>query len=94
MKNALLLAFIVGAGACTHQGPVYNWYHPLGGEFLFAFDANECRSAVAELGQQLGVDPSGPFFKCMENRGYSLVTAGNSAGDTQSWADLVVNESK
>ena len=75
MKKLVLTFLIVGlTSACTTSpGPTYSWYHPLGGELLFSFDHNECVSQLAAIGIVPGTDLNGPFFKCMQNRGYSLV---------------------
>lgn len=51
----------------------FSWFHPQGGEFLFAYDKSECESFVVDQNKSLGVDQNGPFFTCMRLRGYSLV---------------------
>ena len=74
MKGTLLtILAVLAVSGCTAQGPVYSWYHPLGGEYLFAYDHGECVSEMQEMGLSLGNNTDGPFFKCMENRGYSLI---------------------
>jgi len=55
------LASMAGTG-CAHKSPVYAWSHPSGGEYLFAFDTQEC-----------GADSGEAFFICMKSRGYFLV---------------------
>ena len=69
--------FIIGAflalGGCAAQPASFSWYHPEGGEFLFAYDSNECATTVAAAGHRLGADIDGPFFQCMHARGYYLV---------------------
>ena len=71
----IFIALAAGLAACSHQTPSFSWYHPMGGEYLFAYDANECEASVAAQGKQLGVDTEGPFFQCMHSRGYYLVDA-------------------
>lgn len=61
------------AGCAGNPAPQFSWYHPDGGEFLFSFDADQCRSSVLAGGSQLGADPAGPFFQCMRARGYQLL---------------------
>ena len=74
MKNvtAVLAACALFAG-CSAKPPVYSWYHPLGGEYLFAYDHDECVGELAESGLLPGADVNGPFFVCMRSRGYSLI---------------------
>ncbi len=55
------LASMAGTG-CAQKSPVYAWSHPAGGEYLFAFDTQEC-----------GADTGEAFFTCMQSRGYFLV---------------------
>ena len=55
------LASLAGTG-CAQKSPVYAWSHPSGGEYLFAFDTQEC-----------GADTDEAFFTCMQSRGYFLV---------------------
>ena len=62
-------------GACAAPGKDFSWYHPQGGEYLFAYDRNACETVVADRGLSLGTDISGPFFQCMHARGYYLVDA-------------------
>jgi hypothetical protein len=74
MKKLVPPLFFFGLmSGCSTTGPTYSWYHPFGGEYLFAFDHNECVSELADMGMMPGTDIDGPFFKCMQNRGYSLV---------------------
>ena len=74
MINKILLFLTVGAlGGCALKAPVFSWYHPQGGEYLFAFDSDECKAVVAEQGLQLGTDLDAPYFQCMQQRGYYLV---------------------
>ncbi|MEE4280725.1 MAG: hypothetical protein V2I41_02200 [Pseudomonadales bacterium] len=74
-KTALITVALLAISGCASQTPTFSWYHPMGGEYLFAFDAGECTEIVAQQGQQLGVDTQGPFFQCMHSRGYYLVDA-------------------
>jgi hypothetical protein len=64
-----LLALLAG---CTQQSLEFTWYHPQGGEYLFAFDHDACVQRVRTQGHELGTDRRGPFFQCMRDRGYSL----------------------
>jgi|GEM_PF-3152671 len=72
---ALITVALLAISGCASQAPTFSWYHPMGGEYLFSFDAGECTEAVAQQGQQLGTDTQGPFFQCMHARGYYLVDA-------------------
>ncbi len=65
-----VLAFL---GGCTAGAPEYSWFHPQGGEYLFAYDKDECEAEVISQGTRLGTDLAGPFFTCMHSRGYFLV---------------------
>ena len=73
--NLLLLFAVLSIAGCASNGPTYSWYHPLGGEYLFAYDKGECESVVFEQGMARGTDLQGPFFQCMHQRGYYLVGA-------------------
>ena len=74
MKMKLFIALgVLALGGCAAQPASFSWYHPEGGEYLFAYDSNECTAAVASAGRQLGNDLNGPFFQCMHARGYYLV---------------------
>ncbi len=76
MKGHIAIVVLaIAASACSHQAPTFSWYHPMGGEYLFAYDADECKTAVNEQGRSLGTDTQGPFFQCMHARGYYLVDA-------------------
>jgi len=78
MKVQLNMVLITLALAgCVGQSPSFSWYHPMGGEYLFAYDSGQCESRVADQGLTLGTDIRGPFFSCMFDRGYYLV---DSAG--------------
>ncbi len=68
---AVLVALVLGG--CAAQSPTFSWYHPQGGEYLFAYDRDQCTTAVQEQGLNLGTDLQGPFFQCMHQRGYYLV---------------------
>ncbi len=73
-----LLIAIAWLGGCTSSpngATDFTWYHPQGGEYLFAFDQGQCESEIAGVGQTMGANVQGPFFACMEQRGYSLVDA-------------------
>jgi hypothetical protein len=70
-----LIAVAALASGCAQHAPTFSWHHPMGGEYLFAYDKNECEGAVTAQGLALGSDTEGPFFQCMEERGYFLVTA-------------------
>lgn len=74
MKNVLLVitACLLFSG-CSAKPTVYSWYHPLGGEYLFAYDHDQCAGELAQAGLVAGLDADGPFFSCMKSRGYSLV---------------------
>lgn len=63
----------------------------MGGEYLFEYDQSECRNMVSDQGESLGSDPTGPFFNCMEQRGYSLITAAVRTDREAVLADLVTN---
>lgn len=72
---SLLISTSVLLGGCVSApAPEYSWYHPQGGEYLFEFDASECEAELRSQGLTLGTDTNGPFFRCMETRGYLLVT--------------------
>ena len=68
---ALSTIFLTGCAVSTPQS--FSWYHPQGGEYLFAYDRGQCETHVAEKGLRLTADISGPFFSCMHDRGYYLV---------------------
>ena len=74
MKLLIVGAFLM-LGGCAAQPASFSWYHPEGGEFLFAYDSNECATTVTAAGRELGSDIDGPFFQCMHARGYYLVDA-------------------
>ena len=61
---------------------MFTWYHPLGGEYLFAYDHNQCTAEVEALGMSPGADQNGPFFTCMRDRGYSLIGTDIVAAET------------
>jgi hypothetical protein len=61
-------AFAVTGAGCAQQGPVYGWSHPSGGEYLFAFDRDECSGSAASAGKA-----GDAFFDCMKERGYLRV---------------------
>ena len=64
---------LVGGFGCASAPAEFSWYHPQGGEYLFAYDKTECESSVLAQQQALGFDTNGPFFTCMRERGYALV---------------------
>lgn len=64
---------LVGSG-CAQQGPVYGWSHPAGGEYLFAFDVDECSASAPPAGE---ADQA--FFDCMKKRGYLRVDPSSGA---------------
>ncbi len=66
---------VVFLGGCTHQKAAFTWYHPHGGEYLFAYDRENCTEAVLAQNLSLGTDTDGPFFQCMRKRGYALFVA-------------------
>ena len=68
----ILFTFSLLVGCASH-GPVFSWYHPEGGEYLFAYDNTACTEAVEQMGQALGSRIDGPYFTCMLERGYYLV---------------------
>jgi len=84
---AALLALILGG--CAGQNPTFSWYHPQGGEFLFAYDRDECTNVVQAQGLSLGTDMGGPFFQCMHQRGYYLV---DDAGIVQAPEEVLALE--
>lgn len=76
MKNVIaLLAACALFSGCTAKPPVYSWYHPIGGEYLFTYDHDQCVDKLAESGLVPGTDVNGPFFHCMQSRGHSLISA-------------------
>ena len=87
--KTLIFVFCLAAGGCSHTSPTFSWYHPMGGEYLFSFDAGECESNVKRQGLSMGTDTQGPFFQCMHNLGYYLVDANGivQAPPTQSLAE-------
>ena len=72
---ALITVALLAISGCASQAPTFSWYHPMGGEYLFSYDADECTAFVAQQGEQLGTHTQGPFFQCMHARGYYLVDA-------------------
>ena len=72
---ALTSVALLALSGCVGQAPTFSWYHPMGGEYLFTFDADECTASVEAQGQRLGTNTQGPFFQCMHSRGYYLVDA-------------------
>ena len=90
MKNmTIALCLLIIAGCTGTAAPSFSWYHPLGGEYLFEFDQKACEEQVILDGQVLGSDPEGPFFRCMEERGYSLITARLISEEVLTWSNLV-----
>ena len=75
------------------RAPCSRGITPRGGPYLFNFDHNECQVEVAAEGMNPGADPDGPFFLCMQARGYSLVTAEVYSAEAELWAELVNNDS-
>ena len=74
MKKTFLLAVSLSfLSGCVAQQSSYSWYHPQGGEYLFAYDRDQCESASVEQGLALTSDIESPFFHCMHERGYYLV---------------------
>ncbi len=74
MKLKLVIALgVLALGGCAAQPATFSWYHPAGGEYLFAYDSNECTAAVTRQGGELGTDIDGAYFQCMHARGYYLV---------------------
>lgn len=75
LMTFLLLIVTATLGACAGQTSTsYSWYHPQGGEFLFAYDKNTCEAQQLDTSRKLGVE--GPFFSCMLDLGYYLVQDG------------------
>ena len=72
-KSVAAALFLAVLGGCAAQNPSFSWYHPQGGEYLFAYDRDECTDTVQSQGLSLGTDLKGPFFQCMHRRGYYLV---------------------
>ena len=81
-RQICLFAFVLACVGCVQQSPQFSWYHPQGGEYLFAYDEGECASHVQNQGLALGIDPQGPFFECMRGRGYTLLDNGADAFGT------------
>ncbi len=77
-RQTCVLALLLTCLGCTQKGPEFSWYHPQGGEYLFAYDEGECAAHIRSQGLALGIDPQGPFFECMRGRGYVLLD--DSAG--------------
>lgn len=76
MKSAVITLFLaLGLGGCVNAAPEFTWYHPMSGEHLFAFDADECTDRSVAQGLAMTADVKSPFFSCMRQRGYSLVDA-------------------
>ncbi len=74
MKLKLVIALsALALSGCAAQPETFAWYHPAGGEYLFAYDSDECSDAVTRQGGELGTAIDGPFFQCMHARGYYLV---------------------
>ena len=73
LRPIFVVCLLAVLGGCSAAAPEYSWFHPQGGEYLFAYDKDECTAEVAAQGAQLGTDLSGPFFSCMHSRGYFLV---------------------
>lgn len=74
MKTRLSVVILsVILSGCAAQPADFSWYHPLGGEHLFAYDRNACEAHVTDQGLKLSTDLSGPFFQCMHERGYYLL---------------------
>lgn len=70
----MLVAVLAGTGfGCANAPAEFSWYHPQGGEYLFAYDKGECETEVLTHQLNLGVDTDGPFFTCMRQRGYALI---------------------
>ena len=67
------LGLALGAGGCATPGPIFSWYHPQGGEYLFVYDKDECINVLDVGGLTPGTQVDGPFFQCMIDRGYYLV---------------------
>jgi len=63
----------------------------MGGEYLFSFDQGECQTEVLEQGLVLGTDPAGPFFSCMQSRGYALLSADSGSEQSTGGRELVAN---
>lgn len=84
----LLIAALAGAGiaasGCARQpAPEYAWSHAASGEYLFAFDVDECGEEASRMepgGSSAALAPtaSPAFFACMRARGYYLVDAASS----------------
>lgn len=70
-----MLSVLLLGGCTSTPAPEFNWYHPDGGEYLFAFDSSECEAQVLAQGRTLGSEVDGPFFQCMQTRGYLLVSS-------------------
>ena len=71
----ILLASALAGGliGCSTTPTEFSWYHPQGGEYLFAYDKGECETVTFAQQDALGYDTDGPFFTCMRQRGYALI---------------------
>lgn len=73
MKSIAFVTVLVLAGCAAQPPQDFSWYHPQGGEHLFAYDHSECQERLALQGLVPGVNVEGPFFQCMRARGYQLL---------------------
>ncbi len=85
----VLSAWLLGCSAAPLVD--FTWYHPQGGEHLFAFDQEQCEAQVLAAGQVMGSNPEGLFFHCMGQRGYLLISDVQMAMQFPAF-DLVVVE--
>jgi len=78
IKTALIALTLSTLGACSHQPREYSWSHHDSGEYLFAFDAEDCNGTAGGFSAtlpdaQTAMNASPVFFDCMQNLGYFLV---------------------
>ncbi|MEM1229815.1 MAG: hypothetical protein AAGI15_04700 [Pseudomonadota bacterium] len=69
----VLLAALGGCASAPAPAPEFAWYHPAGGEYLFAYDSQACQEEATARGQADSLDPTSPYFSCMYQLGYLLV---------------------
>jgi hypothetical protein len=84
-RRPLLIAALsgvvfAGSGCAQQPAPEYAWSHAASGEYLFAFDVDECGAEASRIGTAGSSAPVVPtaspaFFACMRERGYYLVDA-------------------
>lgn len=63
-------SFVTG---CASTGDQYAWSHDMSGDYLFAYDQNQCSDQAA------GNTSAPEFFGCMESLGYYLIDPATGA---------------